>query len=253
MCSLIFVIWHVRVELYDSSFQLVNLKMSKRKLLLNYDPPTLLLGVSFIMCVHIFLFPFELSNYVTSFAVGSIVVSFKYIANKTSIILFGYAILIFFILSFLTYAKYLRLKNLLFCDDIETIPFNQCKSISFYHWNLNGLLARNCEKFHLVEAFVVSNNVDIFCISETFLDLSVDNIYDGLNINDYNTVRIDHSSNTNHGGAAIYYEDHLPVIRRNISSLNESIVLEMCLAKNVSLPVDADHLVKARVNLMNFV
>ena len=134
MCSLLFVIWHVRVELYNSSFQLVNLKMSKRKLLLNYDPPTLLLGVSFIMCVHIFLFPFELNNYVTSFAVESIVVPFKYIANKTSIILFRYAILIFFILSFLTYAKYLRLKNFL-CDDIETNPgpFNRCKSISFYH------------------------------------------------------------------------------------------------------------------------
>ena len=155
---------------------------------------------------------------------------------------------------FLTYAKYLRLKDL-FCDDIETNPgpFNRCKSISFCHWNLNGLLARNCEKFHLVGTNVVSNNIDIFCISETFLDLSVDNIYDGLTINDYNMVRIDHSSNTNHGGAAISYEDHLPVIRSNISSLNESIVLEMYLAKNVSLPVDADHLVKARVNLMNFV
>ena len=37
---------------------------------------------------------------------------------------------------------------------------------------------------------------------------------------------------------AIYYKDHFPVIRRNdIFSLNESIVLEICLANNnVALP-----------------
>ena len=66
--------------------------------------------------------------------------------------------------------------------------FNRCKSVSLYPWNLNEFSARNREKFHLVEAFVVSNNIDIFCISETFLDSSVDNIYDGLNINGYTLV-----------------------------------------------------------------
>ena len=126
-------------------------------------------------------------------------------------------------------------KNVLPCGDIETNPgtFNKCKSISFYHWNLNGLLAQNREKFYLVEAFVVSNNIDIFFISETFLDSSVDNIYDGLIINGYTLVRSDHPSNTKRGGAGIYYKDHLPVIRRNdIYSLNESIVLEIRLANN---------------------
>ena len=75
-------ILHVRVELYNSSFQLVKLKMPKRKLLLNHDSAAVLVGVSFIMCMHILLFLFELSSYVTSFVVGAIVVSFKYIGNK---------------------------------------------------------------------------------------------------------------------------------------------------------------------------
>ena len=46
------------------------------------------------------------------------------------------------------------------------------------------------------------------------------------------------TSNTARGGVAIYYKDHFPVIRRNdIFSLNESIVLEICLAdNNVALP-----------------
>ena len=145
------------------------------------------------------------------------------------LIFLKYAILIFFILSFVTYTKYLRFKNFFLCGYIETNPetFNRCKSISFYHWNLNGLLACNREKFHLVEAFVVSNNIDIFCISQTFLDSSVDNI------NGYTMVRIYHPSNIKHGGIAIYYKDHLPVIRRNDnSSLNENIVPKIRLANN---------------------
>ena len=106
-------IWHVRVELYNSFFQLVKLKISKRKLLLNHDSATVLLRVSFIMCMHIFLFLLELSNYVTSLVVGATVFPFKYIGNKTSMIYTRYTTLIFFILSFVTYSEYLRFKNLL--------------------------------------------------------------------------------------------------------------------------------------------
>ena len=71
------------------------------------------------------------------------------------------------------------------------------KSISFYYWNLNALLALNRKKFHPIEAFVVSNNIDIFCIPEMFLDSSVYGIYNGLNINDYTLIGKDHPSNTN--------------------------------------------------------
>ena len=106
-------IWHVRVELYNSFFQLVKLKISKRKLLLNHDSATVLLRVSFIMCMHIFLFLLELSNYVTSLVVGATVFPFKYIGNKTSMIYTRYTTLIFFILSFVTYSEYLRFENLL--------------------------------------------------------------------------------------------------------------------------------------------
>ena len=77
------------------------------------------------------------------------------------------------------------------------------------------MLASNREKFHLVEAFFVSNNIDIFCISEIFLDSSVDNIYDGLNTSGYTLAGSDQPSNTKRGGVVIYYKDHLPVLRRN--------------------------------------
>ena len=190
--------------------------MSKRKLLLNHDSAKASLSVSFIMCLHIF-FLFELSNYLTLVA-GAIIVPFKYIGNETSIICTRYTTLIFFILLFVTYIEYLHFINLLLCGDIETNPgiFNRYKSISFYHWNLNGLLSLNREKFNLAEAFVFSNNVEVFCISETFLDSSIGKIYDGLNINGYTLVRSDHPSNTKLGGVAIRQKYHLPVIRRMI-------------------------------------
>ena len=86
--------------------------MPKRKLVLNHDSATVLLGVRFIMCIQIFLFLLELSNYVTSVFVGAIAVPFKYIGNKTSTICTRYATLIFFILFFVTYAEYLGFKNL---------------------------------------------------------------------------------------------------------------------------------------------
>ena len=167
-----------------------------------------------------------------------------------------YATLIFSILSLATYTEYLHSINLL-CGDIETNPgpFNRWKFISFYQCNLNGLLAHNREKCHAVEAFVISNNIFIFCISGTFLDSSVDNIYDGLNINDYTLFQRNYPSNTNHGGVAIYYKDHLPVISRNgTSSLHEGIVLDIRLANNncflTSLYRSPS---QARTNLVNFV
>ena len=61
----------------------------------------------------------------------------------------------------------------------------------------------------------------------------IDKIYDGLKKNGYTLVRSDQPSNKKCGGVAIYYNDLLPAIRRNdISSLDESIFLEMHLANN---------------------
>lgn len=85
----------------------------------------------------------------------------------------------------------------------------------FHFINLNSLLAGNCEKFHLVKASVVSNNIDIFCISEAFIESSVYKSYDGLNLKYYTLVWNDHSSETNRGFVAIYHKNPLPVIRKN--------------------------------------
>ena len=96
-------IWHLRVELYNIFLQHVRFKTSKRKLFWNHDSAKALLGFSFIMCVHIFLFLFELNNYVTSFVVEAIVFPFKYIADKPSMIFTRYTTPIFFPFVFLSH------------------------------------------------------------------------------------------------------------------------------------------------------
>ena len=130
--------------------------------------------------------------------------------------------------------------------------FNWCHSIIFYHGILYGLLGLTREKFHLIEAFIVSNNTTIFCISETFLDSSADGIYDELNISDYTSVQID-DPNTKCICVTIYYKYHLPVIRSDdIFSLKESVVLKIRLV-SAFFPTFMDHPDKTRINLMNFV
>ena len=128
--------------------------------------------------------------------------------------------------------------------------FNWCHSIIFYHGILYGLLGLTREKFHLIEAFIVSNNTTIFCISETFLDSSADGIYDELNISDYTSVQID-DPNTKGICVTIYYKYHLPVIRSDdIFSLKESVVLKIGLV-SAFFPTFMDHPDKTRINLMN--
>ena len=77
------------------------------------------------------------------------------------------------------------------------------------------MLAGNGKNFRLVKASCCLKNIDIFYISEAFVDLSADSIYDGLNINGYTLVRSDHPSNTTRVGVPIYYKYLLPVVRRN--------------------------------------
>ena len=114
------------------------------------------------------------------------------------------------------------------------------------------MLGLTREKFHLIEAFIVSNNTTIFCISETFLDSSADGIYDELNISDYTSVQID-DPNTKCICVTIYYKYHLPVIRSDdIFSLKESVVLKIRLV-SAFFPTFMDHPDKTRINLMNFV
>ena len=74
---------------------------------------------------------------------------------------------------------------LLESGDIETNPSPRKSFIKFCHWNLNGLAAHDFVKMLLREAFIKIHNFDIICLSETFLDSSIEMSDGWINIDDY--------------------------------------------------------------------
>ena len=55
----------------------------------------------------------------------------------------------------------------------------------------------------------------IMIIFETFLDLSISNEDERINIEGYNLLSVDHPSNKKRGGVCMYYKEHLPIIKRD--------------------------------------
>ena len=113
--------------------------------------------------------------------------------------------------------------------DIETNPgprnFSPTK---FCHWNLNGLAAHDFIKVRLIEAFVSTHSFDILCLSETFLDSTIDFNDENINSNGYSIIRADHPSNNKCGGVCIFFKQSLPLIRRDdLSTMKEAIVTEI--------------------------
>ena len=86
--------------------------------------------------------------------------------------------------------------------------------------------------FLLIEAFITIHNLGITCLSETFLDSSIDVSDTRINTNGYSLLRADHPSNTKRGGVCMYYKSYLPVIRRiDLSDLQECIFAETTVDK----------------------
>ena len=165
--------------------------------------------------LSVYLFLTQLHNY--GFNINTI--------NFANVLLFKY-------FDFCCYALNLKRMLLLESGDIETNPGPRKSFIKFCHWNLNGLAAHDFVKMPLIEAFIKTHNFDIICLSETFLDSSIDISDTRININGYSLLRADHPSNTKRGGVCMYYKNYLPVIRRtDLSDLQECIVAEVTVDK----------------------
>ena len=101
-------------------------------------------------------------------------------------------------------------------------------TLKFFQWNLNGLAAHEFIKISLLEGYINVNDIDIICLSETFLDSSIPIGDKRLSIPGYLMMRADHPSSTKRGGVCLYYKEHLPVIRRvDVSNLKECLVAEI--------------------------
>ena len=82
-------------------------------------------------------------------------------------------------------------------------------------WNLNSI-------------GVNVHQLDIFCLTETFLDSLISWKDPRLAIEAYKLFRCDRPSNLWRGGACLYYKDHLPLaIRPNLTTLDKCLVCEI--------------------------
>ena len=90
-------------------------------------------------------------------------------------------------------------------------------------------------KISLLQAYIITqHNYDIICLSETFLNSSIETNYDRISIDGYNLIRADHPSDSKGGGVCIYYEEHIPLIKRdNICTLDEKCFLT-CIYRSPS-------------------
>ena len=81
----------------------------------------------------------------------------------------------------------LCISNLLMqCGDIEVNPGPKYSSLTFCHWNLSGLTAHDNIKISLFQAYVTQYNYDIICLSEPFLNSSIQSSDDKIKIDGYN-------------------------------------------------------------------
>ena len=75
--------------------------------------------------------------------------------------------------------------------------------------------------------YVILHKFDITCGSETYLDSTIPNDDDKLQISGYTLIRSDHPSNTKRNGVCKYYKSSSPLSVRNIVYLHECLSFEL--------------------------
>ena len=118
-------------------------------------------------------------------------------------------------------------------EDVRLNPGpKKSSSLSFLHWNINGIAAHDFSKFALIQVHAASHNTDIIFLPETFLDPTTEANDPKINIPCYNLLRCDHPSSSKRGGVCIFYKEYLPINRHDdLCTLTECIVTEINLGK----------------------
>ena len=109
--------------------------------------------------------------------------------------------------------------------DIESNPGPKRRTSNYFsccHWNGNSIMAHN--KLSLLSAYNTHHKFDVICISETYLDKSVDN--DALSIDGYNIIRADHLHNQRRGDVCIYFKEQLKLKQIITPNSSECILCE---------------------------
>ena len=118
--------------------------------------------------------------------------------------------------------------------DVELNPAskrNTVQTLSICHWNLNSICAHDFAKLTLLRAYMSVRKFDIICLSETYLDYSIDD--ENLEISGYYLIRSDHPSNIKRGDICIYYKNFLPLKVTNVHLLEECIAFDLIISNKL--------------------
>ena len=101
------------------------------------------------------------------------------------------------------------------------------------HWNLNSTFEHSFAKLSLLRAraYVSVHKFDITCLSETYLDSSIDD--ENFEISGYYLIRSDHPSNKKRGGICICYKNFLPLKVTGLRLLEECIAFDLIISKKI--------------------
>ena len=108
---------------------------------------------------------------------------------------------------------------------------NTVQTLSICHWNLNSICAHSFAKLTLLRAYVSVRKFDIICLSETYLDYSIDD--ENLEISGYYLIRSDYPSNIKRGGICIYYKNFLPLKVTDVRLLEECIAFGLIISNKL--------------------
>ena len=78
-----------------------------------------------------------------------------------------------------------------------------------------------------MEAYNAIHKFDIICLSETFLNSSLQNDDHSLVLNGYKLIRTDNPSELKGRGVCIYFKESLPTKVLNITNLHECLFCEL--------------------------
>ena len=116
--------------------------------------------------------------------------------------------------------------------DIEEMSGPRCKSnqsFSICHWNLNSITAHNYLKISLLRAYISLYNLDVVCISETYLDSTTAFDDENLAFTEYHLLKADHASNSKRGSVCAYYKNSLALRLIDVHYLQECLISEILI------------------------
>ena len=116
-------------------------------------------------------------------------------------------------------------------EDIERNPGpqrGQIKNLSYWHWNINPLVAKNLSKITQLEAYNSLYKHDFTCTSETFFDSSI--LGDSsFQLDVCKVIRADNPSNIKREGVCIYDKESVSVRALNLTHLSVCVICEVSI------------------------